>query len=151
MPSLRIQNLLADEGPSMQLELVAGKAGLGRRISAPRIQKPGLALTGYTAYVHPERLQILDVYGHFISALVTGELFAVRVLAAAVRTVHDMVHYRDPETGAHIDRMARYARLIARHLGAAGLHAIDDRRTRRKELPIVSPYPFSKGSAMKRP
>lgn len=79
----------------------------------------------------PERLQILDVYGHFISALVTGELFAVRVLAAAVRTVHDMVHYRDPETGAHIDRMARYARLIARHLGAAGLHAIDDRRIQR--------------------
>ncbi|OGA43987.1 MAG: phosphohydrolase [Betaproteobacteria bacterium RIFCSPLOWO2_12_FULL_62_13] len=79
----------------------------------------------------PERLQILDVYGHFISALVTGELLAVRVLAAAVRTVHDMVHYRDPETGAHIDRMARYARLIARHLGAAGIHPIDDRRIER--------------------
>jgi HD-GYP domain-containing protein (c-di-GMP phosphodiesterase class II) len=79
----------------------------------------------------PGRLQILDVYGHFISALVTGELLAVRVLAAAVRTVHDMVHYRDPETGAHIDRMARYARLIARHLGAAGIHPIDDRRIER--------------------
>jgi HD-GYP domain-containing protein (c-di-GMP phosphodiesterase class II) len=74
----------------------------------------------------PERLQILDVYGHFISALVTGELLAVRVLAAAVRTVHDIVHYRDPETGAHLDRMARYARLIARYLGASGTHPVDD-------------------------
>lgn len=45
----------------LDLELVAGKAGLNRRITAPRIQKPGLALTGYTAHVHPERLQILGL------------------------------------------------------------------------------------------
>lgn len=72
------------------------------------------------------RLDMLDVYGHLISALVTGELLAVRVLAAAVRTAHDMVYYRDPETGAHVDRMARYARLMAKHLGAAGTPPIDD-------------------------
>lgn len=78
-----------------------------------------------------ERLQVLDVYGHLLAALVTGELLQVRVLAAAVRTAHDMVHYRDPETGAHIDRMARYARLIARNLGAAGAYPIDDRMIER--------------------
>lgn len=77
------------------------------------------------------RLQILDVYGHLLSALITGELLQVRVLAAAVRTAHDMVHYRDPETGAHIDRIARYARLIARNLGAAGTYPIDDRMVER--------------------
>jgi HD-GYP domain-containing protein (c-di-GMP phosphodiesterase class II) len=53
------------------------------------------------------------------------------VLAAAVRTAHDMVHYRDPETGAHIDRIARFTRLIARHLAAAGTHPIDDRTIER--------------------
>ena len=37
-------------------------------------------------------------------------MLAVRMLAAAVKTAHDMVHFRDPETGGHIDRMARYAR-----------------------------------------
>jgi len=61
MPTLRIQNLLHDAGQELQLELCAGRTGLGRRISAPRIQKPGLALAGYTAYVHPERLQILGL------------------------------------------------------------------------------------------
>jgi HPr kinase/phosphorylase len=61
VPTLRIQNLLNDAGESLQLELCAGQAGLGRRISAPRIQKPGLALSGYTAYVHPERMQILGL------------------------------------------------------------------------------------------
>ncbi len=78
-----------------------------------------------------ERLDIVDVHAHLVSALVIDEERSVRLLAAAVRTAYDMVHYRDPETGAHIERMARYARLIARHLGAAGLHPIDDRMVER--------------------
>ena len=45
-------------------------------------------------------LRALDVYAHLISAIVTAEMLAVRVLAAAVKTAHDMVHFRDPETGA---------------------------------------------------
>jgi HD-GYP domain-containing protein (c-di-GMP phosphodiesterase class II) len=73
-----------------------------------------------------EALRTLDVYAHLISAVVTAEMLAVRVLAAAVKTAHDMVHYRDPETGAHIDRMARYARLIAQHLAATGTASLDD-------------------------
>ena len=75
----------------------------------------------------PERLGILNVYGHLLSSVVTAELLQARVLVAAVRTAHQMLHNRDPETGAHTDRIARYARLIARHLGAAGIHPIDDR------------------------
>ena len=68
----------------------------------------------------------LDVYAHLISAIVTAEMLAVRILAAAVKTAHDMVHYRDPETGGHIDRMARYARVIAQHLAATGAASLDD-------------------------
>jgi len=71
-------------------------------------------------------LRVLDVYAHLISAVVTAEMLAVRVLAAAIKTAHDMVHYRDPETGAHIDRMSRYARLIAQHLAATGVATLDD-------------------------
>jgi HD-GYP domain-containing protein (c-di-GMP phosphodiesterase class II) len=71
-------------------------------------------------------LRTLDVYAHLISAIVTAEMLAVRILAAAVKTAHDMVHFRDPETGAHIDRMARYARLIAQHLAATGAASLDD-------------------------
>jgi len=71
-------------------------------------------------------LRMLDVYAHLISAIVTAEMLAVRILAAAVKTAHDMVHFRDPETGGHIDRMARYARLIAQHLAAIGVAVLDD-------------------------
>jgi HD-GYP domain-containing protein (c-di-GMP phosphodiesterase class II) len=71
-------------------------------------------------------LRTLDVYAHLISATVTAEMLAVRILAAAVKTAHDMVHFRDPETGGHIDRMARYARLIAQHLAATGAASLDD-------------------------
>jgi len=71
-------------------------------------------------------LNTLDTYAHLISAVVTAEMLAVRILAAAVKTAHDMVHYRDPETGGHIDRMARYARLIAQHLAATGAASLDD-------------------------
>lgn len=71
-------------------------------------------------------LYTLDVFAHLISAIVTAEMMAVRLLAACVKTAHDMVHFRDPETGAHIDRMARYARLIAQHLAAVGAANLDD-------------------------
>jgi len=73
-----------------------------------------------------DALRTLDVYAHLISAIVTAEMLAVRILAAAVKTAHDMVHFRDPETGGHIDRMARYARLIAQHLAATGTASLDD-------------------------
>jgi HD-GYP domain-containing protein (c-di-GMP phosphodiesterase class II) len=71
-------------------------------------------------------LQRLDGYAHLVSALVIAERLSVRVLAAAVKTAHDMVHYRDLETGAHIDRMARFARLIAQHLAATGAAPLND-------------------------
>ena len=49
----------------LRLEVVAGKAGLARRrISNPRIQKPGLALAGYLPYVKAGRLQILGESEH---------------------------------------------------------------------------------------
>ncbi len=73
-----------------------------------------------------DALRTLDIYAHLISAIVTAEMLAVRILAAAVKTAHDMVHVRDPETGGHIDRMARYARLIAQHLAATGAASLDD-------------------------
>lgn len=71
-------------------------------------------------------LRRLDAFAHLISALVIAEQVSVRVLTAAVKTAYDMVHFRDPETGAHIERMARYSRLIAQHLAATGAAALDD-------------------------
>jgi HD-GYP domain-containing protein (c-di-GMP phosphodiesterase class II) len=61
-------------------------------------------------------LNYLDLFGHLISLMVVNELTAMRTLVAAVTTTSHFTHVRDPETGSHIDRMSRYARLIAREL-----------------------------------
>jgi len=69
-------------------------------------------------------LHQLDVFGHLISLMVVNELNALRTLVAAVMTTSHFTHVRDVETGSHIDRMSRYARLIARDL--APRHHLDD-------------------------
>ncbi len=43
----------------LALELCAGAAGLSHLLRSSRIQKPGLALVGYTRFVHNDRVQIL--------------------------------------------------------------------------------------------
>jgi HD-GYP domain-containing protein (c-di-GMP phosphodiesterase class II) len=69
-------------------------------------------------------LQQLDVFGHMISLMVINEIASMHTLLAAVTTAAHMTHSRDPETGSHLDRMSRYARLIARSL--APRHGLDD-------------------------
>lgn len=74
----------------------------------------------------PEVLRQIDIYGHLIALMVISELTAVRALLSAVRVARNMTHYRDTETGAHIDRTAHYARLIA--LEIADHHHLTDEK-----------------------
>ena len=73
----------------------------------------------------PESLRQIDIYGHLIALMVINELTAIRTLLAAVQAARNMTHYRDIETGSHIDRTAHYARLIAREL-ATSYHLNDE-------------------------
>lgn len=57
--SLSIREVLDDVEYGLGLMLLAGRKGLANRIVSPRIQKPGLALAGYTAHFHPDRVQVL--------------------------------------------------------------------------------------------
>lgn len=51
---------LVDSGAeALKLDLVAGRAGLDNRVQLARVQRPGLALTGYTEYIRYGRVQIL--------------------------------------------------------------------------------------------
>ncbi len=59
MISIQVAELLKDRDYHLNLELLAGKQGLLKKITIPRIQKPGLALTGDTSNLHSGRLQIL--------------------------------------------------------------------------------------------
>ena len=58
MSSIRVSQLLDDREYDLRLTLVAGEPGLQRRIDSPRIQKPGLALTGFTEHLHAHRVQV---------------------------------------------------------------------------------------------
>ena len=69
-------------------------------------------------------LQQLDPFGHLIALVIGSELSALQTLVGTVRTARGMMHARDDETGAHLDRMARYARLIA--LAIADKHGLSD-------------------------
>jgi HPr kinase/phosphorylase len=54
-----VGELLDEQNAQLGLRLLAGRAGLDREIDKPRVQRPGLALTGYTDYIRYGRLQIL--------------------------------------------------------------------------------------------
>jgi len=57
--SVTIDQLIGDDRAGLGLSIVAGRSGLARTISVPRIQKPGLALTGYTEQLHRDRLLVI--------------------------------------------------------------------------------------------
>lgn len=59
MLAIPIIQMLKDKDHQLKLELVAGDKGLGKKITVPRIQKPGLALTGDVSHLHPGRVQVL--------------------------------------------------------------------------------------------
>src|SRR5438876_122009 len=58
MDSIKVGQLVKDQDFDLRLELLAGEGGLDRRIVSSRIQKPGLALSGFTEHIHKDRLQV---------------------------------------------------------------------------------------------
>ncbi|AXS78885.1 HD domain-containing protein [Dechloromonas sp. HYN0024] len=69
-------------------------------------------------------LTYLDMIAHLMTGLMAAELTQISTLRGALKTATQFTHHRDPETGMHLERMARYSQLIAWRLGAT--HAIDD-------------------------
>lgn len=63
-----------------------------------------------------ELLRQIDPFGHLVSLTIIHELSHMQTLLATVKTARDMAHVRDNETGSHLDRMSRYARLVASRL-----------------------------------
>jgi len=54
-----VRSFYDHSGAALSLELCAGDAGMSNVLRSTRIQKPGLALAGYTRFVHHDRIQIL--------------------------------------------------------------------------------------------
>lgn len=59
MNNLIVQVLEQSREYPLELTLMAGRRGLKNKITHSQVQKMGLALTGFTQFVNPERLQII--------------------------------------------------------------------------------------------
>jgi HPr kinase/phosphorylase len=57
--SVTVEELAFAQEVGLDLEVVHGGEGMANHIRSPRIQKLGLALAGFTDYVHPGRVQLL--------------------------------------------------------------------------------------------
>jgi HD-GYP domain-containing protein (c-di-GMP phosphodiesterase class II) len=75
-------------------------------------------------YFTESLIRHLAVYTRLVSLAIVNALAPASVLRSAVEIAREMSHFRDEETGAHLDRMARYARLIAN--GLAERFGLDD-------------------------
>ncbi len=98
MPKLTIQEILDEEEAGLDLELLSGSGGLSNVVSVPRIQKPGLALAGYTDSLHPDRVQIIgSTELSFLETLSREK--AVETLRALCRTnLSCLIVTKDQET-----------------------------------------------------
>lgn len=72
----------------------------------------------------PEVVARLGIYVNLIMLMVSHELTTVRALLGSVQVARDFTSLRDEETGAHLERMSRFSRLIAR--GLAKSHGLSD-------------------------
>lgn len=80
----------------------------------------GGSLTGFvffdslhpTAFTAPVQRDLV-LYTNLISMAIASELSALRAVLNATRVAREMAEVRDFETGAHLERMARYSRVIA--------------------------------------
>ncbi len=57
--TITLERLYTGEARSLELRLVAGASGLKRIIREPTVNRPGLALAGFTRYFASKRLQVI--------------------------------------------------------------------------------------------
>lgn len=88
-------------------------------------------LTGFTFFnsrdvgvFQEDHLQYLDMVARLISLLISVELNQVQTLRGALSTAICLSSHKDPETGAHLERMARFSRLIANEI--APIYGMND-------------------------
>lgn len=59
--SVEIADLLDKHGETLRLQLISDWGGLSRQVTKPRIQKPGLALSGFVKHIYDDRVQIFGL------------------------------------------------------------------------------------------
>ena len=65
-----VEKFYTENASSLQLKLIAGASGLKRIIREPTVNRPGLALAGFTKYFASKRVQALgNAESHFLRSL----------------------------------------------------------------------------------
>ena len=77
-PSVTVEQFYKEHGATLQMRLVAGKDNLKRVIREPTVNRPGLALSGFTHYFAYKRVQAV---GH-------AEVYFMQSLSPAERVRH---------------------------------------------------------------
>ena len=79
-----VAELLAADARPLRLKLLAGRQGLDRRILQSRVQRPGLALAGYSDYLNYGRVQIVggSEMGYLATLTPRARAASLRRLAA---------------------------------------------------------------------
>ncbi len=72
-PPITVEQFFKEHGAALQMRLLADGRGLNRVIREPTVNRPGLALSGFTQYFAYKRVQ---VFGH-------AEVYYLRSLSAA--------------------------------------------------------------------
>lgn len=72
----------------------------------------------------PEIQRDLVMFSNIINMMLTKEFSAIRSINATVHMARDFANLRDFETGAHLERMSKNSRIIARHI--AGKYGLND-------------------------
>src|SRR6187551_2609463 len=65
-----VEEFYTQQASALQLQLVAGATGLKRIIREPTVNRPGLALAGFTKYFANKRVQVMgNAECHFLKSL----------------------------------------------------------------------------------
>jgi len=58
---LTVEKLFNENGKNLQLEIINSKIGFERKINVPKVDRPGLELTGFWKYFKKERMPIFGI------------------------------------------------------------------------------------------
>ena len=92
-----VERFYTEHASSLGLKLLAGAAGLKRIIREPTVNRPGLALAGFTKYFASKRVQVIGPKSHFTFKMLSesnlnGQVFRTgfaagqKILDAVVRS-----------------------------------------------------------------
>ena len=124
-----INNITATAKANKKHHQKLGKQGYASSYTMPMFSNDEFfGFLFFNSYVenvfNDDVLETLDLNGHLITSTIINEMSSIKNLTAVLKSTAQITHKRDPETGAHLERMSRFSRLIAQTL--AEKHQLDD-------------------------